>query len=41
MFNTIFGIVFAISVCYKFHEVLKSYEKDEEFMNSYEEDENE
>ena len=36
MFNTICGIVFVVSVVYKLHEVVKSYEKDDEFMNSEE-----
>ena len=36
MFNTICGIVFLVSVVYKLNSVLKSYEKDDEFMNSEE-----
>ena len=30
MFNTICGIVFLVSVVYKLHEVVKSYDKDAE-----------
>ena len=41
MFNTICGIVFLVSVVYKLHEVVKSYDKDDEFMNGYEEDKDE
>lgn len=41
MFNTICGIVFLVSVVCKLNSVLKSYEKDDEFMNGYEEDKNE
>ena len=36
MFNTICGIVFLVSVVCKLNSVLKSYEKDDEFMNSEE-----